>query len=73
MAELEILTWWSSVFEVPCVAIGGITIENAAPLVTEGADFLAVSAGVWSHNEGPAKAVAEFNRIMAEVHAAAAK
>jgi len=73
MAELEILTWWSSVFEVPCVAIGGITIENAAPLITEGADFLAVSAGVWSHKEGPAKAVAAFNRIMAEVHAAAAK
>ncbi|WOF74965.1 thiamine phosphate synthase [Parvibaculaceae bacterium PLY_AMNH_Bact1] len=65
-AEPEILTWWSSLFEVPCVAIGGITIENAAPLVTAGADFLAISAGVWSHSHGPAAAVAEFNRIISE-------
>ncbi len=65
-AEPEILTWWSTLFEVPCVAIGGITVENAAPLVTAGADFLAVSAGVWAHSQGPAAAVAEFNRIMSE-------
>jgi len=65
-AEPEILTWWSSLFEVPCVAIGGITVENAAPLVTAGADFLAVSAGVWAHAHGPAAAVADFNRIISE-------
>jgi thiamine-phosphate pyrophosphorylase len=65
-AEPEILTWWSSLFEVPCVAIGGITVENAAPLVTAGADFLAVSAGVWGHAHGPAAAVADFNRIISE-------
>ncbi|MDF1847285.1 MAG: thiamine phosphate synthase [Parvibaculaceae bacterium] len=65
-AEPEILTWWSTLFEVPCVAIGGITVENAAPLVAAGADFLAVSAGVWGHVHGPAAAVADFNRIIGE-------
>lgn len=65
-AEPEILTWWSTLFEVPCVAIGGITVENAASLVTAGADFLAVSAGVWGHPHGPATAVAEFNRVISE-------
>lgn len=65
-AEPEILTWWSTLFEIPCVAIGGITVENAAPLVTAGADFLAVSAGVWGHAHGPAAAVADFNRIISE-------
>ncbi|MGB5092818.1 MAG: thiamine phosphate synthase [Parvibaculum sp.] len=65
-AEPEILTWWSEIFEIPCVAIGGITTENAAPLVKAGADFLAVSAGVWSHADGPAAAVRHFNRIMIE-------
>lgn len=65
-AEPEILTWWSTLFEVPCVAIGGITVENAAPLVAAGADFLAVSAGVWGHAHGPAAAVADFNRIIGE-------
>ncbi|MDP2125454.1 MAG: thiamine phosphate synthase [Parvibaculum sp.] len=65
-AEPEILTWWSETFVVPCVAIGGITVQNAAELVRAGADFLAVSSGVWAHTEGPAAAVRAFDRIMAE-------
>lgn len=62
--ELEILTWWSTVFELPCVAIGGITAENAAPLVEAGADFLAVSSAVWGHPEGPGAGVAAFSAVL---------
>jgi thiamine-phosphate pyrophosphorylase len=40
--------------ELPCVAIGGITAANCAPLVTAGANFLAVVGAVWAHPEGPA-------------------
>ena len=58
--ELEILTVWQETMEIPSVAIGGITIDNAAPLIAAGADFLAVSAGVWSHPQGPAEAVRRF-------------
>lgn len=58
--EPEILEWWSTVFEIPCVAIGGITPANCAPLVRAGADFLAVSGAVWSGDEVQAvKAFAE--------------
>lgn len=49
--DLAILSWWATLFELPCVAIGGITPANAAPLVAAGADFLAVSAGVWGGDE----------------------
>lgn len=49
-----ILSWWSTVFEIPCVAIGGITPANAAPLVAAGADFLAVSNAVWGGDEAAA-------------------
>lgn len=49
--EPEILEWWSGVFELPCVAIGGITPHNCQPLVAAGADFLAVSGGVWAGDE----------------------
>ncbi len=62
-AETELLTWWQQMMELPCVAIGGITTENAAPLVEAGADFLAVSAGVWRHGKGPAEAVRAFNAL----------
>ncbi len=46
--EPEILGWWTTLFATPCVAIGGITPENAPPLIAAGADFLAVSNAVWS-------------------------
>jgi thiamine-phosphate pyrophosphorylase len=50
---------------VPCVAIGGITAANCAPLIRAGADFLAVVTAVWNHPEGPGAAVREFNRAIA--------
>jgi thiamine-phosphate pyrophosphorylase len=56
-ADPEILQWWSELMELPCVAIGGITAANCAPLVQAGADFLAVSAAVWAHPDGPAGGV----------------
>lgn len=49
--EPELLTWWSTLFELPCVAIGGITADNCAGLVQAGADFLAVSQAVWGGDE----------------------
>ncbi len=64
-ADPEILSIWQETMTVPCVAIGGITVENCRPLAAAGADFLAVSAGVWSHPEGPAAAVAAFNTEIA--------
>lgn len=63
----ELLSWWQALFTVPCVAIGGITVENCRPLIAAGADFLAVSAGVWNHAGGAAEAVRAFNRLFMEV------
>ena len=62
-AEPEILTWWQDIMEAPCVAIGGITVENAVLLVEAGADFLAVASGIWDHADGPEAAVRAFNRM----------
>ena len=61
--EPDILTIWQETMAIPCVAIGGITVDNARPLIDAGADFLAVSAGVWRHPEGPAEAVRRFNAL----------
>ncbi|MEM8800643.1 MAG: thiamine phosphate synthase [Pseudomonadota bacterium] len=60
----EILTWWTSISELPCVAIGGITPENCAPLVAAGADMLAVSSAVWDHKVSPEAAVRDFHEAM---------
>lgn len=61
-ADPVLLSWWSTVFELPCVAIGGITPVNAAPLVAAGADFLAVSGAVWGADEGAA--IAAFAAVL---------
>jgi thiamine-phosphate pyrophosphorylase len=60
IADLAILGWWNALFELPCVAIGGITPTNAARLADAGADFVAASASVWSHPDGEADAVKQF-------------
>jgi thiamine-phosphate pyrophosphorylase len=60
----SILSWWSALFEIPCVAIGGITPDNARPLIDAGADFVAVCQAVWGA-EDPAAAVKRFNEVLA--------
>ena len=62
-ADIDLLAWWSELMSVPCVAIGGITIDNAGPLIAAGANFLAVCAGIWNHPDGAAAAVKEFNAL----------
>ena len=62
-ADIELLQWWAQSMTVPVVAIGGITVENAKPLIDAGADFIAVSSGVWNYAHGPAAAVKTFNAL----------
>ena len=59
-----ILSWWATIAEIPSVAIGGITPSNAAPIISAGADFIAVCQAVWSSAD-PAVAVASFGEQLA--------
>jgi len=65
-ASPDILAWWSETTNVPCVAIGGITPMNCAPIVTAGANFLAVISAVWDHPDDPGSAMADFRRAILE-------
>jgi thiamine-phosphate pyrophosphorylase len=60
----SILGWWSRLFEIPCVAIGGINPDNGRALVEAGADFLAICSWVWEHEQGPAAAVRAFEGMV---------
>jgi thiamine-phosphate pyrophosphorylase len=64
VATPELLSWWQELMEPPCVAIGGITPDNAAPLITAGADFIALSSGVWRHPQGPEAAIIALNALL---------
>ena len=70
-ADPALLAWWSELMELPCVAIGGITPENCAPLVQAGANFLAVVGAVWNHRDGPAAGVKAMNSAISAAPARA--
>ena len=65
-AELEILSWWQEAVEIPSVAIGGITTDNAAQVIEAGADFIAVCAGVWDYKDGPEAALKQLSKLCLE-------
>ena len=69
-APLDLFEGWRLDMLTPCVAIGGITPDNARAIARAGADFLAVSAGVWAWPDGPEAAV---RRLLAEAAAGAAE
>ncbi len=64
-ADLQLIEWWADLFEIPCVAVGDITVDSAEPLIAAGADFVAVARGVWTHPNGPEAAVRAFNELFA--------
>ncbi len=67
--DLERIAWWSEIFVIPSLAMGEITLQNAAPLINAGADFLALPASIWSQPAGPRPIIGDFNRLIAEISA----
>ena len=69
IVDPDIVGWWSGLMEIPCVAVGGVNAANCAPLVAQGADFLAVCSAVWDDPVGPAAAVAALNAAVESAQA----
>ncbi|MEO3434269.1 thiamine phosphate synthase [Inquilinus sp. CAU 1745] len=57
-ADAELIDWWADLFEIPCVAYGGITPETGPAFGK--ADFLALDDAVWGNSAGPAEGVRAF-------------
>ena len=67
-AVVERVAWWAELFEIPCVGFAG-GIEDVAPLVEAGAEFVALGDWTFAYPEGVAVAVAEAARRLAPVEA----
>ena len=63
-AVTERLTWWSELFELPCVGYAGSRGEIAS-LALAGADFIALGDWLWTQNERPAAAIAAAAAVIA--------
>jgi thiamine-phosphate pyrophosphorylase len=57
-ALAERVSWWTQLFNTPCVARAE-TLDDVAPLAKAGADFVLLDDAIWADKRGPAAAVAE--------------
>jgi thiamine-phosphate pyrophosphorylase len=62
---VDIVSWAKAEIALPCVVIGGMTVENAKPLVARGADMVAAISSVYG---APAidAATRQFARLFTE-------
>lgn len=60
--QLDLVSWWSEVFVIPCVAFDVADVEQARRLAEAGADFIAVTVSA----QAPAREAAERVRTFAE-------
>jgi thiamine-phosphate pyrophosphorylase len=59
----ERVGWWAEVFEIPCVGYAG-SLDDIAPLVAAGADFIALGDFLWKDTLAIAATVREANRCL---------
>jgi thiamine-phosphate pyrophosphorylase len=61
----ERLTWWSELFEQPCVGYAA-SLDEVAPLAHAGADFVALGDWIWTQSEAPAAAIAAAASLLSQ-------
>lgn len=61
---LELATWWSSLFLIPAMVMGGSTVASVQQAAEAGVEFVALGGAVLAAPD-PAAAVAEANAILA--------
>ncbi|MGE5162539.1 MAG: thiamine phosphate synthase [Sphingobacteriales bacterium] len=59
----ERVAWWAQVFEIPCVAYAA-SIDSVTPLVSAGADFIAIGDVIWGDPRLVAETVSEASRLL---------
>jgi thiamine-phosphate pyrophosphorylase len=61
---LDLARWWSGLFEIPAMVMGGSDLASVTEAAAAGIEFVALRSAVWEHPEGPSAAVAEANRLI---------
>lgn len=63
-SAFDLAAWWSPLFEIPAVVMGGSEVAGIIEAQEAGIEFVALRNAVWSHSGGPAAAVAEANALL---------
>lgn len=65
--QAELIEWWGTIFEVPCVAFDVETAEDAERLAALGADFVAVRIPAGGTPDDVKRFVADLDRRLAVI------
>lgn len=69
---LDLAAWWSSLFVIPAVVMGGRAINSVETAARAGVEFVALSRAVFADPRGPARAVEEANLRLGRIAEATA-
>jgi thiamine-phosphate pyrophosphorylase len=58
--QLDLISWWSEVFEIPCVALDVADVDQARRLADAGADFIGVTISSDQHPNDAAARVRAY-------------
>jgi thiamine-phosphate pyrophosphorylase len=64
--NVALAEWWASMIEIPCIAMGGTSVESVVIVAESGAEFVALRSAVFEAEGGPAAAVARANELLDE-------
>lgn len=64
--NVALAEWWASMIEIPCIAMGGTSVESVVVVAEAGAEFVALRSAVFEAEVGPAEAVARANELLDE-------
>ncbi len=59
----ERVAWWAELFEIPCVGCAA-SIDDIAPLIAAGADFIALGDFIWRDPNATAATISEAARLL---------
>lgn len=62
--NVELAEWWSAMIEIPCILMGGESLDTLGEAVASGAEFVALSRAIFAEGTDAGEAVAKANAIL---------
>jgi len=56
--------WWAELFETPCVAMAGNSLDKLGDVAATGADFVALKDAVWTSDTDISTLIADANTVL---------
>ncbi|QPC85798.1 thiamine phosphate synthase [Mesorhizobium sp. NBSH29] len=62
--NLGLAEWWAEMIEIPCILLGGSQVDSVVTAAETGAEYVALSAAVFSEGLDPREQVSRVNELL---------